>query len=97
MAAFSIRSLRPRRVLRALVLFVGLFAAVGIAMFGAVLALAVLAVGTLVHFALCAIRGNGARRQSPARCSSARVIDGEFTVVERRAANGTPVITAPQG
>ncbi len=74
------RTPRLRRLLRALALFVGLFAVIGVAMFGAVLAFAVLAAGTLVHFAL---RGAGAQPAAGLRRSSARVIDGEFTVVER--------------
>ncbi len=95
MSVFPTRTLRFRRILRAIALFVGLFAVIGIAMFGAVLAFAVLAIGTLVHFALRALRGNGPRPAATVRRSSSRVIDGEYTIVERR--SSTRVITAPQG
>jgi hypothetical protein len=79
---FRYSTLRPRRLARGLLLFVGLFAVVALALVGAVIALAVLAVGAVVHGVLTLVRGRAPVSTMGARDAAGhRVIDGEFRVV----------------
>lgn len=88
---FRTSSFRPRRMLRGALLFVGLFAVIGLAMVGAVVALGVLAIGAVVHGVLSLVRGS-----SPAmrRAGSVRstVIEGEYRVVDGNARGGKPLV-----
>jgi hypothetical protein len=63
-----------------MLLFVGLFAVIALAMVGAVIALAVLAVGAVVHGVMQLGRGRQAAHRSPP--AGERVIEGEFRVIE---------------
>jgi hypothetical protein len=75
-------TLRPRRIARGLLLFVGLFAVVALALVGAVIALGVLAVGAVVHGVLTLLRGRAPVAATSTRDASGhRVIEGEFRVV----------------
>jgi hypothetical protein len=77
---FRTSSLRPHRLMRGVLLFIGLFAVIALAMLGAVIALGVLAVGAVVHgvFSLLGATRSGAR----AGTRSSRVIEGEFRVID---------------
>lgn len=79
---FRVSALRPRRLARGLLLFVGLFAVVALALVGAVIALGVLAVGAVVHGVLTLLRGRAPAATTQSRDGSGhRVIEGEFRVV----------------
>jgi hypothetical protein len=70
---------RPKtsKLLRNVFLFVGLFAAVGLALIGAVVALGLLALGTIAHVLLSFLRSTKTKKPD----SGNTVIDAEFTVV----------------
>ncbi len=87
---FRTSSFRPRRLARGVLLFVGLFAVIGLAMVGAVVALGVLAIGAVVHGALSLLRGSApAIRRADSR---ATVIEGEFRVVDGTVRGGKPLV-----
>lgn len=86
---FRSSALRPRRLLRGIVLFVGLFAVVALALVGAVIALGVLAVGAVAGGLVSMLRG-----QPPAtvrRSGSSTVIEGEYRVVGGTSRPGKPL------
>lgn len=88
--AFRPATFRPRRILRGVLLFVGLFAVIGLAMVGAVIALGVLAIGAVVHAVLSLVRGGAAT--APAS-SGGSVIEGEYrVVVDAGARGGKPLV-----
>jgi hypothetical protein len=87
---FRPASFRPRRLVRAVLLFVGLFAVIGLAMVGALIALGVLAIGAVVHGVLSLVRG--ASTAAPA-ASADTVIEGEYrVVVDGRGGGGKPLV-----
>ena len=73
-------SFRPRRILRGVLLFVGLIAVFALAFVGAAIALAVLAIGALMHGVVTLLRSTPAAR--PVRREQPAVIEGEFRVVD---------------
>lgn len=77
---FRSASFRPRRILRGVLLFVGLIAVFALAFVGAAIALAVLAIGALVHGALQLLRGAPAARAQ--RAAQPTVIEGEYRVID---------------
>jgi hypothetical protein len=88
--AFRPATFRPRRILRGVLLFVGLFAVIGLAMVGAVIALGVLAIGAVVHAVLSLVRGGAVA--TPASGGS-RVIEGEYrVVVDTGGRGGKPLV-----
>jgi hypothetical protein len=87
---FRTSSFRPRRMLRGALLFVGLFAVIGLAMVGAVIALGVLAIGAVVHGVLTLLRGSTpAIRRNDVRSA---VIEGEYRVVVGDVRGGKPLV-----
>ncbi len=87
---FRTASFRPRRILRGALLFVGLFAVIGLAMVGAVIALGVLAIGAVVHGVLTLARGNTPSiRRADVR---ATVIEGEYRVVGGNVRGAKPLV-----
>jgi hypothetical protein len=88
--AFRPAAFRPRRILRGALLFVGLFAVIGLAMVGAVIALGVLAIGAVVHAVLSLVRGSAGATPVPGGSS---VIEGEYrVVVETGGRGGKPLV-----
>jgi hypothetical protein len=87
---FRTATFRPRRIVRGVALFVGLFAVIGLAMVGAVIALGVIAIGAVVHTVLSLVRNN----PTPAPASTGtRVIEGEYrVVVDAGARSGKPLV-----
>jgi hypothetical protein len=57
---FRTATFRPRRIVRGALLFVGLFAVIGLAMVGALIALGVIAIGAMVHAVLSLVRSRPA-------------------------------------
>jgi|GEM_PF-3562302 hypothetical protein len=87
---FRTSSFRPRRIARGALLFVGLFAVIGLAMVGAVVALGVLTIGAVAHGVLSLMRGSAA---SIGRAGSrTTVIEGEFQVVDGSVRGGKPLL-----
>jgi hypothetical protein len=85
---FRTATFRPRRIVRGALLFVGLFAVIGLAMVGALIALGVIAIGAMVHAVLSLVRSGPA----PASTGS-RVIEGEYrVVVDAGTGSGKPLV-----
>jgi uncharacterized protein (DUF58 family) len=88
-SSFRYSALRPRRILRGALLFVGLFAVIALALVGAVIALGVLAIGAVVHAVLSLLRGQPAATVQ--REGGSTVIEGEYRVVSGASRPGKPL------
>ena len=88
-SSFRYSALRPRRILRGALLFVGLFAVIALALVGAVIALGVLAIGAVVHAVLSLLRSQPTATVQ--RQGGSTVIEGEYRVVSGGARPGKPL------
>jgi len=89
--SFRLSALRPRRILRGALLFVGLFAVIALALVGAVIALGVLAIGAVVAGVMSLLRGRPAATVTVQRSADGTVIEGEYRVVSGGARPGRPL------
>ena len=90
-SSFRVSALRPRRILRGALLFVGLFAVIALALVGAVIALGVLAVGAVVGGIVSLFRGRPIATVSVHCRDGDTVIEGEYHVVSGGARPGKPL------
>jgi uncharacterized protein (DUF58 family) len=88
-SSFRLSALRPRRIVRGALLFVGLFAVIALALVGAVIAIGVLAIGAVVAGVMSMVRGQPT--VTVQRSGDTTVIEGEYRVVAGASRPGKPL------